>query len=52
MEKIELFKKIIGGSKRFSMEGTKLTIYDYYTGEAITIDLDKIDEYILEDLIV
>jgi len=34
------------------MEGTYLTLYSYHTGEAITIDLNKIDEYILEELIV
>ena len=34
------------------MDGTKLTLYSYYTGEAITLDLNKIDEYILEELII
>lgn len=34
------------------MEDTRLTLYSYRTGEAITIDLNKIDKYILEDLIV
>lgn len=51
MEKIELFKRIISGSMRFCIDGTKLTLYSYHTGEAITIDLEKIDEYILEDII-
>ena len=52
MENIELLRKILNNSKRYSMDGTKLTIADYYTGESITIDLERIEKEVLEDLIV
>lgn len=52
MENIELFRKILNNSKCYSMKGTELTISDYYTGESITIDLERIEEEVLEDLII
>ena len=52
MDNIDLFRKILNSSKRYFMDGTELTISDYYTGESITIDLERIEEEVLEDLII
>lgn len=49
---VELRKalQIINGSKEYKFEGTILTVKNYYTGQAIELDLGKLTEEILEEL--
>ena len=52
---MDLYKalKIISGSKRYDFDGdTILTISDYYTGDAVRLDLSRLTEDILDELIV
>lgn len=49
--KIKEFLKIVNGSKEFRFEGSVLEIRSYYGGEAVKLDLARIDEEMLEQLI-
>lgn len=42
--------QIINGSKEYSFKGTILTVKNYYTGQAIKLDLGRLTEEILEEL--
>jgi hypothetical protein len=46
------FLNIITGSKRFRFDGTVLEIAEYYTGNTISLDLSRITEEMLEELII
>ena len=48
---INKFMRLINGSKEYRFEGSVLEIVGYYTGESIKLDLSKITEETLEELI-
>ena len=43
---------ILAGSKQYQFDGPILTITNYYTGEEIKLDLSRLDEEVLNELIV
>lgn len=49
---MEKLQRILRNSKRYEMDGSILTITDYYTGEAITLDLGQLSEETLEEITV
>ena len=48
---IERFYSLLRQSKRYEMQGSVLTISDYYTGESVSLDLSMLTEEMLEELI-
>lgn len=48
-ENVNLLKEILNGSKEYSMDGSILTIKDYYNGERIKLDLRVLLDY--EDIV-
>ena len=48
---IRQFLKIINGSKEFRFYGSVLEVKGYYTGETVKLDLARIDEEMLDQLI-
>lgn len=45
------FTKLLFSSKRYEFNSSILEITDYYTGESVKLDLSKITEEVLEELI-
>jgi hypothetical protein len=46
------FLKLINGSIRYEMERGVLEITGYYTGESVKLDLTRLNEEMLDELIV
>lgn len=49
---MEKLQNILRNSKRYEMNGSILTLTDYYTGESISLDLSQMSEESLEEMIV
>ena len=52
MRNLEKLHRILNASKRYEMNGSVLTLTHYYTGEEIKLDLSKLDEEVLEEIMV
>ena len=50
---VEKLLKLLYASKEYSMQGSILSIKDYYTGEKIKLDLSVLEDYpdVLEEMI-
>lgn len=49
---MQKLQRILRNSKRYEMNGSELTLTDYYTGESITLNLSQMSEEALEEMIV